>query len=185
MKKSLLIAFIFSFGVVCTMNAQRGLYKSGFKTGVNISSLNSDGDISAIEDSRIGYQATFFLEIPLDATFSFQPELQYSAQGAKNEDFRANYINLPLTLKIHASEFLNFHIGGQAGVKIWEWENQDNFDSLSYGALGGIGINLSEDFFIEGRYVFGFSDLLDDDSSLNFQDEIKNNYIQLSLGIRI
>ena len=185
MKKSLLFTLIFSVGIACSMQAQRGIYKSGFKTGVNISSLSSDGDIESIDESRIGYQATFFLEIPFDAYFSFQPELQYSAQGAKNENFRANYINLPLTFKVHASEFLNFHLGVQGGVKIWEWENRDNFQTISYAALGGLGINLSEDFFIEGRYVYGFSNLLEDDNSFNFQEDLTNSYIQLSLGVRL
>ena len=186
MKKQYILGLVAFLAItLCTYAQRDNGVRSGFKTGVNFSSLNSDADFEGIEDDRIGYHATFFVEFPINDVLAFQPELQYSAQGGKEEEFRANYINLPLTVKLNLIDYFNIHIGGQAGVKIWEWEQEDNFDALNYAALGGIGINLNESIFIEGRYVYGFANLLEEDNEFSIQEDVTNSYIQVSLGIRL
>jgi len=158
---------------------------SGFKLGVNASSLDSNANFAAFDDTRIGFHAGFFLEIPINKTLSFQPEIQYSAQGAKDENARLNYINVPLLLKINLAQSFSLHLGGQGSVKIWEFEQRETYNNFGYGAVGGIGINLSSALFVEGRYVYGLSNVLDDNNTLDITEDVKNSYIQVSLGIRL
>ncbi|MBW4970756.1 PorT family protein [Croceibacter atlanticus] len=188
MKRFFLLTTMFTLLSVFSIHAQRvtGVL-SGFKAGINVSSLNSDATEIDEIDARVGFQAAFFVEIPFSRSFSFQPELQYSAQGGKQEEFRVNYIHLPLLLKYNVTDYLNIHLGPQVGLKIWEWEQDqnDNFNNLNYAVSGGLGANLSDNFFIEARYVYGLSNITEDVNEFNVDQDIKNSYVQVSLGYRL
>ena len=50
---------------------------------------------------------------------------------------------------------------------------------------GGLGANLSDNFFIEARYVYGLSNITEDVNEFNVDQDIKNSYVQVSLGYRL
>ncbi|WP_339889954.1 porin family protein [uncultured Flavobacterium sp.] len=126
MKKLLFAAVaVFALGNV---NAQD--MKFGVKAGLNVFTLT--GDVEDAE-SLIGAHAGVFAEFKISDKFSFQPELVYSMQGAKNEEsstetfggetytekyeskLKLSYINIPLMAKYYVSEKFSLEAGPQIG----------------------------------------------------------------------
>jgi hypothetical protein len=133
MKKLLLFAAVAVFGFI--MNAQE--VRFGAKAGLNLASLSGDDtdDLDGITSFHVGGVA----EIMFSDKFSFQPELLYSAQGAKYEEseseagftynyeekLKLGYINVPLMAKYYVAEGFSIEAGPQVGFLISakaEWE---------------------------------------------------------------
>src|ERR1700754_4003136 len=115
MKKIFLLAA--AIGLSYFSNAQ---ITYGVKGGLNLSTVGGK-DVSGTS-SLVGFHVGVQAGIPLTGAFNLQPELFYSAEGAKMKigtDFdgdqivtttakaRLNYLNLPVLLQYrHASGFL-------------------------------------------------------------------------------
>lgn len=182
MKKTLL--FI-TFLTICSWGiTQAQESKYGVRAGINISSISSDDIPENLEDGRIGMVFGFLAEFALTEKISLQPEIQYSSQGNKDENLRVNYIQVPVVLKYNFSDIFNAQIGPQAGIKIWEWENNENYNTLDFAAVAGIGVNITDNFFADLRYAFGLSNVFDDeDIPGGFEGNSRN--IQISVGYRL
>src|ERR1700733_11303346 len=96
--KKLAVALL-AAGTFVTANAQ---IKFGVKAGPSFTSFaGSDAEGAKI---LVGFNGGVFAKIPFSDQFSFQPEVQYSGQGAKGKDDatgisftnRNNYVNVPL-----------------------------------------------------------------------------------------
>lgn len=195
MKKTFLVAFLLcSFSIfsqesdvenTSTNYANRDTEtKYGFKAGINISnygSTNLDDIQNGLNDSRIGFMAGFFVDMHVTGRIRFQPEFLYSAQGAKEKGLRADYLQLPLMLKVELTNFLNVQFGPQIGVKVHEFE--DSFNNFDYALNGGIGVQLVEDVSFEARYSLGLADMFDEDRAPNFEG--KNAVIQIGITYRM
>lgn len=192
MKRKLQLTRINIISFVCICFAISFSYaqesKYGIRGGVNISSISSDDIPEDLEDGRIGVFFGFFAEYAINNKISIQPELHYSAQGNKEEDLRVNYLNLPVFLKYNITDVFNIHIGPQAGLKIWEWEdNQEDvtdFGTFDFSAVAGIGANITDNFFVDIRYAFGLTNVFDEDGSAIGLDG-KNRNIQVGIGYRL
>lgn len=57
----------------------------GIKAGMNVSSISKDADLSD-QKSKIGFNAGVFMNAPISANFSIQPEVLYSQYGSKVDD---------------------------------------------------------------------------------------------------
>ena len=69
----------------------------GVKAGVNVSSIGGNDDLD--QSSKVGFNAGLFMNAPLAANFSIQPELLYSSMGAKagnnlNATLHLDYISV-------------------------------------------------------------------------------------------
>lgn len=131
MKKLFTIAAVAVFGFT-TVNAQD--INFGAKAGVNFATVTGD-ETDGIE-SKTGFHVGVVAEIMISDKFSFQPELMYSSQGAKDsyseseniEGFtysyseeakrKLDYITLPLMAKYYVSEGLSIEAGPQVGFLI-------------------------------------------------------------------
>ena len=131
MKKIFLICFLFTISQ--TSLAQ---VSGGVKAGVNLSKIN---DKVIDYDFRTGFYVGGFANIEFAEKLSFQPEILFSMQGAKADNFQTNridehgqifpddftdidykliYINLPLMIKYNFIKKLNFEFGPQIGFAI-------------------------------------------------------------------
>jgi hypothetical protein len=156
----------------------------GFKAGINISNYsgsNLDDIQDGLNDARLGAVFGFFIDMSIANHLRFQPELLYSAQGAKEEALRADYLQVPLMLKYELTEFLNIQIGPQIGVKIHEFE--DSFKNFDFGINGGFGVTIIENVAIEARYNLGLADMFDEDRAPTLEG--KNAVIQIGLTYRL
>ena len=123
MKKLLLTAAIAVF-ILSSVNSQDITF--GAKAGINIANLDvTDANI----DSRTSLHLGVTAEFEISDTFSIQPELLYSAQGATESDtyedsfirevseyeWKLNYIQIPIMAKFYVSEGLSLEAGPQIG----------------------------------------------------------------------
>ncbi|WP_073087411.1 porin family protein [Winogradskyella jejuensis] len=168
----LFIAFSFAQGYEST--------KYGIRAGVNISNLDFDPSPVNRNLHRNGFYFGGFAEFSLSETTWLSTELLWSAEGAKDENWRANYLNLPIQLKFKLGEHFTLGAGPQIGVKTWK--SADAFDTFRFSGVGGIEYKFLEDYFIDVRAGYDFKNLLDENLS---PLEATQFTIQVGIGIKI
>ncbi len=196
MKKTFLLVVMAIIGVSNSSSAQE-YWNFGIKGGVNFTNMTSDG----FEDnkSRTGFHLGVLAEIPVSDRFSFQPEVIYSTQGTEEEtsnytnEYQLDYIQLPLIAKLYLIDGLALEAGPSFNFLVNEEYKFDggvlNLESdteyastFEFGGAFGASYKFNNGFFVNGRYVQGFTDAFDSDS---FDDDaIKNNGFQLGVGFQ-
>jgi hypothetical protein len=165
--------------------------KLGIKGGINLSNFNGDLEDNA---TRYGLHIGMVSEIILSDKFSFQPELLYSAQGYKNETPDAfskdkfDYINLPLMIKYYAADKFSIEAGPQVGFLINSKRrgNDGNTDiddqnAVDFGINAGIGYELKNGIFFQGRYNLGITNVNGAPDADAFK--YTNSVFQISVGV--
>ncbi|MCY1479709.1 hypothetical protein D3C87_203570 [compost metagenome] len=175
MKKLIVAAILIIAGAT---NADAQLLKFGIKGGVNFANFN--GGVDGIDySSRTSFHAGAAAEIKLFQNFSLQPELLYTSQGADVDgvgDFNLDYVAVPVLAKFYIiSEKLSLEVGPQFSFLIDEAEEAFDNKSFDFAAAGGLGLNITDNFFAQARYTIGLSEASKD-------AEVKNAVFQLSLG---
>lgn len=162
--KNFIITLVFicsiSFGYTQGTN---GFVKYGVRAGLNVSNIDFEPSPAINNAHRSGFFFGGFVEYPLSDKISLTPELQWSAEGGKDESIRADYINLPIQLRFALGERFIFGAGPQFSLKTWK--NSDNFDTWAFSGVGGLEYMITDEIFIDARAVYGFSNILDDASA--------------------
>ncbi|WP_066225411.1 porin family protein [Formosa haliotis] len=151
----------------------------GVRAGINISNLDYSSEVPSGNAHRNGVVVGFTAQFALSDHFSIAPEIQYSAEGAKEEELRLDYLNLPVFAKYSINEKLSFGVGPQMGLKIHEYK--DGYQNLMFSGVGVIEYLFYEDFYVDVRYSYGFTNVYDDDQPY----EAKNSNIQIGIGMKI
>lgn len=169
-------------------NAQQTRF--GVKGGLNISSLVG-GDV---EDTKalIGFHVGGFAEIKVIERLAIQPELLFSTQGTKvdgfggqDEDWKLNYINVPVLAKFYITKQFTVEAGPQIGFLVSAKADgddvKDNFKSIDLGFNFGAGYNFTDNFSAGVRYTVGLSNVLDYDVDGfdEYYDSPKNSNLSL------
>lgn len=128
MKKTILITVLL---LAVSVNMQAQLLRLGVKAGLNYA--NQTGSEIIINNSNYdstsaitSYHAGLIAEIKLIDSFSIQPELLYSTQGAtyKNavEEFKneLGYLSIPVLAKINFNKVISLELGPQASFLLSE-----------------------------------------------------------------
>ena len=182
MKKLFLVGALALFGA---MNAQ---VKYGAKAGLNIATLN--GDVEGVK-SLVGFHVGGFAQVPLAAKFTFQPEVVYSAQGAKEDggDGKINlgYINVPLMFKYAIAEKFNVEAGPQIGFLVSAKEKyngnsddiKDQLNSVDFSIGLGASYDFTQNLSADVRYNAGVSNIAKESDS-----KIRNGVFQIGLGYK-
>lgn len=201
MSKSLFFTVMLTAFSLTSMFSQ---VTAGFKAGIAIADVNglefstdasatAEGLSNSIEGGRTGYFVGFLLDIPISENLSFVPEFIYSQQGKDLEEFRLDYLNLPLGIKLDINN-LYVGLGPQIGVKVWTPDQSNVFSNFEASAFGNIGYIFNSGVFIEGRYTLGLTDIFQDGQSFQFNQgsnptfsglEGKNAVIQIGIGYRL
>ncbi|WP_126651675.1 porin family protein [Chryseobacterium aureum] len=170
----------------------------GLKAGGNLSSLTSSDT-----KSKIGFYAGAFVNVPLSETFSLQPEVIYSQQGAKikgnyemsnftikNMQQNLGYINVPVMLQYNATPDLYLEAGPEFGILVsaqakgdingstYKASNKDNLKNFNLGAGIGLGYKFTPHLGVNIRYIAGITKIVKDE----FGDSSKNTNFQLGLN---
>ncbi len=190
MKKLLFFTAIVLFGFTY-VSAQDVNF--GAKAGVNFATITGD-DVDSFT-SRTAFHLGFVAEIGITETFSFQPELLYSAQGSDySDDFfegtvKVDYLNLPLMAKFYVAEGFSLEAGPQVGFllsakDVYDGGEDDWSDftkGIDFGLNFGVGYKLEGGLNFGARYNLGLSDVNDDPDSLG-DSAYKNSVIQAYVG---
>ena len=151
----------------------------GVRSGVNISNLDYEDNVPSGNTHRNGFVIGFTAQYGITEKFSIAPEIQFSAEGAKDESLRLDYLNLPIFAKYTMWERVSIGVGPQMGLKIHEFE--DGYRDLVFSGVVGAEYVFCEDFYVDVRYAYGFTNVYDNDQPL----EATNHNIQIGVGIKI
>ena len=186
MKKIILTALVAVITMV-SVNAQTSF---GAKAGLNIA--NFSGDVKG-NKSLVGFHIGVFAEIGVAESFTFQPELLFSTQGAKykeegiSAEFELNYINLPLMFKYAVADGFYLEAGPQVGflvsAKVLDQDVKDEMESVDFGANFGFSYDFTEKLFAGARYNLGLSNVLKTNEDFG-NDKVSNAVLSLSLGYK-
>ena len=192
MKKVILAAFVLG---TCTAAFAQQQLKFGPKAGVNFANLSGVDNT----EMKIGFHVGAVAEIKFNEKFSIQPEVVYSAQGARgmlnNIEGKANldYINIPILAKYYIVDGFSVEAGPQVGFLVKAegkgtvnnvsvtTDVKDNFKSTDFGLGFGLAYDLPVGMFVNARYNLGLSDIRNNTSS---GDAIKSNVIQVGIGYK-
>ena len=153
--------------------------KYGVRAGITISNLDYEG-IPVNENShRNGFVFGVYAEYALTETLLVAPELQFSPEGSNHEGFANDYLNLPVLLKYSLIDRISIGAGPQLGLKVHA--NEDGFKNLVFSGVGIIEIKLADEWFIDTRINYGFSNVFDED----LIPEAKNVVWQFGLNYKI
>jgi hypothetical protein len=206
-KIALLIALTF-FGLT-QANAQN----FGFKGGYNYSSFNGDVAKDNTLKGLSGFYVGALLELPLGDVLSLQPEVIYSRQGAaweqKNilgefkKDLKLDYLNIPVMAKVNLGPLFlqggvqfGFLVGKpevsytRGAQRVTEKVDKDAYAAFDFGVGAGLGVNLSQHFFVEARYTHSLTNALDPNNNslknahISDDNNFKNAVLSLGLGVK-
>ena len=165
--------------VLFTTLSQAQLLKFGVKAGLNYANF-SGSDLQT--DAITSYHAGLSAQIKLGEKLSVQPEVMYSTQGASydnlSEEVKAKlgYVSIPLLVRLHMGKVVSLDVGPQFSYLLSKDVDFDtDVNELDFAAVGGLTFNLTEHFFIQGRYVLGLTEI-------SKNADVKNSVGQLSVG---
>jgi opacity protein-like surface antigen len=176
MKKYLLVLVLVCSTTICMSQDIR----YGVRGALNVSNLDFEPDATFENDHRNGFAFGGFVEFEFSENVSLFTELQWSAEGGKDETIRADYIQLPIMLRLAVSERLNVGVGPQVALKTWK--DNDGFSTFAFSGVVGFEYMITNDLFIDARYSYGLTNILDEDLT---DLEAKNHVMQFGFGIKI
>ncbi len=134
--KKLILVFVAILSITQFVNAQDDIkdnsnkldIKFGAKAGLNLATIT--GDLEDI-NSRTSFHLGGIAEIMINEDFAVQPELLYSAQGGKYDEFTLalDYLYLPIMGKYFVSEEISLEAGPQFGYLLSAKLKDDSSDN--------------------------------------------------------
>jgi opacity protein-like surface antigen len=180
MKKNLF--FLIALGMFCTGIQAQGI-TFGVKAGANFSNLKLSFDSEgASPDGGTSIFVGGLVDFGISEKFHFQPEIQYSIEGAKDGDI--TYFNVPLMLKYYLIEGLNIQAGPQLGILVDAEGGTDGLKSSNFAFNFGAAYELTGGFFVDARYNLGLSNIADEVDPGFGDFSVKTKGFQLGVGYR-
>ena len=152
-----LITAILITGVVSAQhsNSPSGHVNLGIKAGLNMYNIHNDNNTSY--NQRIGYNFGLLGHIHINSQWAVQPELVYSAEGAKNHNL--DYINVPVLLQYMFDDGFRIQAGPQIGFLV-SADNKADYNPIDFAlSLGVSYVVPSTGFGIDLRYNHGLNDI--------------------------
>ncbi len=169
MKKLLLVA-ITVLGFTYLSQAQE------VRFGATAGYLNARGSVKAGDISISASESGFYLgavaDFSVSENFNVQPELLYA-----NVDGSSGLM-LPILGKFAISEKFNLQAGPQLVFSLED--SIENYSSVEFDIAGGLGYDITDDFFVEARYTFQINN-----SYTGSEDvKVRGNYLTVGLGYK-
>jgi hypothetical protein len=178
------------------------------KGGVNISKIIKTNDRNFDTAFKPGLNAGVFVDIPVVKGLAFSPELMFSQKGYKttgtsllgvaNEySVTTNFIEIPILAKISAADKFSIYVGPQVSFLASTKEKftrgdssyqntirneNENLKKSLVGGVLGLGVGLTDQLSLQGRYAIDFQKNNENGSSET--PIYKNQVIQTSLAYR-
>jgi hypothetical protein len=153
-------------------NSPAGHVTLGVKGGLNMYNIHNENNTSY--DQRTGYYFGLLGHIHRNNQWAFQPELVYSAQGAKNHNL--GYINVPVLLQYMFDNGFRIQAGPQVGFLVSS-DNDNDYNPIDFALSVGVSYVVpSTGFGIDLRYNHGLSDI-------NKSSDVKSTNRGIQLGL--
>jgi hypothetical protein len=169
----LMTAFLFT-GIASAQHGDtpEGHVNIGIKGGVNVYNVHNDNDTKY--DPKVGYHFGLLGHIHLKRHFAIQPEIVFSAQGAKytvnntTATYILDYVNLPVLFQYMFDNGFRFQAGPQVDFLILAktkingniTDNKSDLNPIGFGLSFGMSyVFPPTGFGIDARYNLGINDL--------------------------
>ena len=164
----------------------------GVKAGLNLANQTFSGNGMTTSPSFLpGLHGGAYVTVMFTEHLGLQPEVLYSAQGAKSGDqkYKFNYVNVPVLVRYNLNDMWSLHAGPQFGVLTsakytygsGEQDLKDQVKGTDLGVAAGITVDLPMKLNFSFRFVQGISNLNDTESTL----KMKNYNLQFSAGYKL
>lgn len=178
------LATILMAGTASAQNVNVGL-----KAGFNLYNINNDNNVSF--DPKAGFHAGVIGHIHVTRQFAIQPEIVYSAQGAKfttagvDTKLKRDYINVPVLFqymfdngfRLQAGPQVGFLINAESKTNNTSIDTKDNLKGVDFGVGAGVGyVHVASGFGVDARYNLGLS-------NVNESNTVKSTNRGLQLGV--
>ena len=167
--KKIVIALMCMLLTAGVVTAQKR-FTFGPKVGVDLTHFWGEG---VDHDIVFGYQAGLFAEYRATDLIGIAPEVVFAAQGGKNSlgnTFHANYVNIPVMLKIYVVPAFSIDLGPQLGFNVYSKYTPKGGGSavdmsgitktVDFGAGLGMTYNIANDVFVQARYTMSFTEFM-------------------------
>ncbi len=159
------ILVVLAFIITTTLTAQSH-YAFGPIVGVNRASLTNTTGATP----RYGMTFGLFSDYRFSQLIGFEPEVDYSMQGAYKgaEYIRTNYLNVPLMAKLFLTDNFNVQLGPQfafclnakgyatdANGTPYDIETISDVNPFDIDMVVGIGYELPKGIMLQARYFMG------------------------------
>ena len=184
-----LVAGTFTFAQKTSSNTSSSPVRFGLKAGLNVSTI-SNYDVN----SKAGFYAGVFANIPVAQDFSVQPEVLYSGMGAKSkhdssDKLNLDYIAVPVMFQYNALPNLYLEAGPQFGFLVsaknkfngGSIDVKDGTKGFDFGLGLGAGYYFTPNIGVNVRYVAGLTDIAKNRIG---GDSAKNGAFQVGLAYK-
>ncbi len=179
MKKT--IIFAATFFLLAGAKAQHTHF--GIKGGLNASELHFNNDTKL--NTKIGFHAGLLAHIHASKNWAIQPEVIYSLEGAKGKiggaeyNYNLNYLNVPVLLqymfdngfRIEGGPQIGFLLSAQTKTGDISVANK-NYKSTAFSIPLGLGYLTHTGLGFDARYVFGLSNISDNNNGTTVQSNV-------------
>lgn len=199
---------VLSFSVVKAQEKEDKGISFGIKGGANFSNIVKSGDDNFRTGYLTGYSAGIFVNIPIISRLSFEPELLYSTKGFKTAEEglfmdrtfsqTTSWIEVPLLAKVLITPTFNLIFGPQISFltkttnkyegtfanieRTYYEEDANNLRNSVVGGTIGVGIDITDNLSIGGRYAIDLQKNNENGSSEI--PEFRNQVWSVGLGLR-
>ena len=168
-------AVVIAILIAGTVSAQH--INVGIKGGLNLYNINNDNGTKY--DTKAGIHLGLLGHIHLAKQLALQPELVYSAQGAKysvgsvETKYKLGYINVPVLVqymfdngfRLQAGPQVGFLVSAKADVNGNSVDIKDDLETVDFAlGLGAGYVNPGSGFGVDARYNLGLSNINDNSS---------------------
>lgn len=144
----------------------------GIKGGLNVFNINNENGTKY--DPKVGFHLGLLGHIHLAKQLALQPELVYSAQGAKfnignvETRYKLGYINVPVLFqymfdngfRLQAGPQVGFLVSAKAETNGNNTDIKNSFEKVDFALGVGAGyVNPKTGFGIDARYNLGLSNI--------------------------
>ena len=183
MKKTFLL--FFAVLALTASQAQNSNITFGLKAGANFSSWS--GDDSGDAEMKTGFHAGATVNIPFGGTWAVNPEIYFSAEGAKFEGgkLNSNYIRIPVLFQYANPSGFYAETGPSLGLLmtaeakedgVEDVDMKDFFKKTDFSWAVGLGYRMKNGFGFGARYNLGLSSIADEGDA-----DVKNTNIQVGV----
>ena len=153
-------------------NSPAGHVNIGIKGGLNAYNIHNNNKTTY--DPKIGFNVGLLGHIHLNKNFALQPEIVYSAQGAKYKVsnvetiIKLDYVNIPVLfqymwdngLRIQAGPQVGLLLSGKSKTNSVTVDNKENLEPIDFAVSFGAGyIHPATGLGIDLRYNLGLTDI--------------------------
>ncbi len=203
MKRFLAITFAAMFAVCSYAQGVRFGVKGGVNfSKESDNAVMVKYDVKSTSSFRTAFHLGGVMNMAFNKRLALETDLMYSMQGVNDYvysnisltdkihfHFTSHYITVPVAIKYYPIDRFYVECGPQLGFllskKFGSSSDDDELDKsfdtsecnvFDFGILGGIGFNVTDNVFVEAKYIHGFCD------TFKNMDGYKNRNIQLSVG---